>query len=200
MFGYSSWGCLFLILGLVQPAPHPAHPSVPFLTPSLTQLFLVLAPIGSFPSQKPPQVLSPRACLISLPSWALSLVTPGSGSRASYTLHTSWQVRSPPPTPTLFGIHLCMGLTGSPWKIKNPPRNHSVSGTKTAAKMPPGLQLPRLPPSKEPVGPEEKGDPQEPGNKQAPPGGDTLRRGERRVQPAGPGPRVARMKNTHIFF
>lgn len=50
------------------------------------------------------------------------------------------------------------------------------------------------------MGPEEKGDPREPGIKQAPPGRDTLRKGERRVQPAGPGPRVARIKKTHTSF
>lgn len=156
-------GCFFLVLGLVQPAPHPTPSAVPVLEPSLTQLFLVSAPIGSFPGKfesQAPFLLrnSLKSCLqgpaSSLSSWALSLVTPGSGSRAYYTLHTSWQVRSPPPPPphphthtttTLFGTHLCMGLTGSAWKIKNPAQNHPVPGAKTAAKMPPGLQLPRLP-------------------------------------------------------
>lgn len=216
--GWERWEQL---VGLLLPYPwscpahpHPTHPAVPFLPPPLTQLFLVSAPIGSFPgkfeSQAPFLPRNPlKSCLqgpaSSLSSWALRLVTPGSGSSTYYTLHTGWQVRSPPPPPHPPHHHCSLwdrslhGPDRQSLEDEESSPESSCAWDKDSSKKPPG-QLPRLPPSKEPVGPEEKGDPQEPGNKQAPPGGDTLRKGERGLQPAGPGPRVARMKNTHIFF
>lgn len=209
MFGYSSWGCLFLILGLVRTAPHPTHPAVPPLTPSPTQLFLVSAPIGSFPGKFESRApFLPRETLSSLVSKGLPHLSFFLGFKSGCPwvrfqglLHsaTSWQVRFPQPHPhphpqpqpqhthTLFEIHLCMGLTGSLWKIKNPIRNHSVSGTKTAAKMPPGLQLPRLPPSKEGTSRHLRGRHFEKGRKESPASGARTQSGEGE-------------RNTHLFL
>lgn len=173
---------------------------MPFLPPSLTQLFLVSAPIGSFPGKFESQApFLPRNPLKScLQGPASSLFLPGLyvwsplGQVPGLTTLCTLVSKSGPPKPP---HHHCSlwdtslhGPEPQSLEDKESSPESSCAWDKDSGKTSPGLQLPRLPPSTEAVGPEEKGDPQEGGNKQAPPGGDTLRKGERRCRPAGQDP------------